>query len=242
MCVPHPPVIGIPGPTTAARWGPWEDEALVVPTGYVRAVHDAGGVSLVLAPGQPATPEALLDLVDGLLLIGGSDVDPRTYGGVPHAKTDRPSPDRDAFELALARTALARDMPVLAVCRGMQLLNVACGGTLEQHVPDRVGHSEHRRSLGSFADADHEVRLAPGSLALEVAGEERHRVKSHHHQAVDGLGEGLVVTGWDVPGEVPEAIERPGSTFVLGVQWHPEEDPHSPVIGALVAAARDARR
>lgn len=242
MCVPHPPVIGIPGPTTAARWGPWEDEALVVPAGYLRAVHEAGGVSLVLAPGQPGPPEALLDLVDGLLLIGGIDVDPRTYGCTPHPETDPPMPDRDAFELALTRAALARDTPVLAVCRGMQLLNVACGGTLEQHVPDRVAHTTHRRTVGSFADADHEVRLAPCSLAARVAGEERHRVKSHHHQAVQGVGEGLAVSGWDLAGEVPEAIERPGSRFVLGVQWHPEEDPASPVIGALVTAARDARR
>jgi putative glutamine amidotransferase len=240
--MPHPPVIGIPGPTVAARWGPWEDLALVVPTGYLRAVHDAGGVSLVLAPGQPAHPGALLDLVDGVLLIGGTDVDPRSYGEVPHAETDPPAPDRDAFELALAREAIARDLPLLAVCRGMQLLNVACGGTLVQHLPDRVGHTGHRRTVGSFADADHEVRLAPGSLAARVAGEERHRVMSHHHQAVGGVGDGLVVSGWDVPEEVPEAIERPGSSFVLGVQWHPEEDPESPVIGALVAAARDRNR
>lgn len=240
--MPRSPVIGIPGPTVTARWGPWEDDALVVPSGYLRAVHDAGGVSLVLAPGQPASPEALLDLVDGLLLIGGADVDPRTYGEAPHPETDPPAPDRDAFELALARAAIRRDLPLLAVCRGMQLLNVACGGTLVQHLPDRVGHTEHRRTVGSFADADHEVRLAPGSLAARVAGEERHRVKSHHHQAVDGVGNGLVVSGWDIPGQVPEAIERPDSRFVVGVQWHPEEDPESPVIGALVAAARDTVR
>jgi putative glutamine amidotransferase len=240
--MPRQPVIGIPAPTTAARWGPWEDEALVVPAGYLRAVHEAGGVSLVLAPGQPAPAATLLDLVDGLLLIGGTDVDPRVYGGTPHAQTDPPTPDRDAFELALVRAALARDMPLLAICRGMQVLNVACGGTLEQHVPDRVGHAAHRRTLGSFADADHEVRLAPGSLAARVAGEEHHRVKSHHHQAVRDVGEGLAVTGRDVPGEVPEAIERPGGRFVLGVQWHPEEDPSSPVIGALVAAARGPAR
>lgn len=240
--MPRPPVIGIPAPTVAARWGPWEDQALVVPTGYLRAVHDAGGISLVLAPGQPTTPEALLDLVDGLLLIGGTDVDPRTYGDVPHPETDPPSPDRDAFELALSRAAIARDLPVLAVCRGMQLLNVACGGTLVQHLPDRLGHAEHRRTVGSYADADHEVRLAPGSLAARATGEERHVVKSHHHQGVDGVGDGLVVTGWDVAREVPEAIERPGSRFVLGVQWHPEEDPASPVIGALVAAARGTVR
>lgn len=242
MYVQRPPVIGIPAPITTARWGPWEDEALLVPAGYVRAVHEAGGVTLALAPGQPAEPETLLDLIDGLLLIGGTDVDPRTYGCAPHPQTDRPAVDRDAFELALTRAALARELPLLAICRGMQLLNVACGGTLEQHVPDRVGHAEHRRTVGSFADADHDVRLARGSLAARVAGEERHRVKSHHHQAVRRVGGGLVVSGWDTAGEVPEAVERPGGGFVLGVQWHPEEDPASPVIGAFVTAARDARR
>jgi putative glutamine amidotransferase len=238
----RPPLIGIPGPAVTARWGPWHGEALVIPSGYLRAVHEAGGVSLSLAPGQPAGPDDLIDLLDGLLLIGGTDIDPRAYGAAPHAETDAPAPDRDAFELALAISALARDLPVLAVCRGMHVLNVACGGTLTQHLPDRLGHERHRRTCGSFADADHHVRLATGSLAAAAAGEEFHAVTSHHHQAVEVVGGRLTVTGWAVEDGLPEAIERQDSRFALGVQWHPEEDPDSGVVGALVAAARTTVR
>ncbi len=237
----RPPVIGICAPVVRARWGPWDDDALVLPAGYLRAVHAAGGVSLALAPGQPAGPEELVELVDGLLLIGGTDVDAAAYGASPHAETDPPDAERDAFELGLARIALARDVPLLAVCRGMQVLNVACGGGLIQHLPDEVGHGDHRRTRGSFADADHDVRLASGSLAARVAGEQLHTVKSQHHQAIDTVGEGLVVTGRAVRDGLAEAIERPANRFALGVQWHPEEDPGSPVIAALVAAARDTR-
>lgn len=234
----RPPVIGIPAPQVRAQWGPWDDEAVVLPAGYVRAVHAAGGVSLAIAPGQPVALDELLDLVDGLLLIGGSDVDPAAYGAAAHPETDPPDPARDAFEVALARAALARDVPLLAICRGMQLLNVACGGTLIQDLPEHVGHTDHRRTRGSFADADHDVRLAPGSLAARVAGEEVHAIKSQHHQAIDAVGDGLAVTGWAVADGLPEAVELPGRRFALGVQWHPEEDPQSPVIAALVAAAR----
>ena len=140
-------------------------------------------------------------------------------------------------------------MPVFGICRGMQLLNVALGGTLLQHVPDSVGHTDHRRNPGSFDNADHDVRLADGSLAALAARETTHGTKSHHHQAVDRLGEGLVVTGWSSIDELPEAIECPGRGWVLGVQWHPEVDPGSPLLDAFVAAAavrrerrNDARR
>jgi len=149
-------------------------------------------------------------------------------------------PARDAFELALTRGALERELPLLGVCRGMQVLNVALGGTLIQHLPDAVGHDGHRRSLGTFQGNDHDVRLVPGSLAARAAGEERHPTKSHHHQAVDCLGSGLVVTGHAVEDELPEAVELPGR-WVLGVQWHPEVDPASPLIAALVEEARTYR-
>lgn len=238
----HPPVIGIPAPTVRARWGPWDDRALVLPANYVRAVQEAGGLPVAVGPGTPGGVEAVLDLVDAVVLIGGTDVDPASYGGAAHPETDPPDADRDGFEVALARAALERDVPLLAICRGMQVLNVACGGTLVQHLPEAVGHGEHRRTLGSFADADHDVRLAPGSLAARVAGEDVHAVKSHHHQAVDAVGDGLVVTGWAVRDGSPEAVEHPGRRFALGVQWHPEEDPASPVIAALVAAAADGPR
>ncbi len=140
-------------------------------------------------------------------------------------------------ELALTARALDRDLPLLGICRGMQLMNVARGGTLVQHLPEDLGHDHHRRSPGSWDDADHDVRLAAGSLAARAAGEERHPTKSHHHQGVARLGEGLVQTGWSVLDDLPEAIEVPGHRYALGVQWHPEVDQRSRVVASLVAAA-----
>ena len=161
-------------------------------------------------------------------------------------------PERDAFELALARRAMERDMPFLGICRGMQVMNAARGGTLSQHLPDASdsgdegeapgrGHEDHRRSLGSFDNADHDVRLAHGSLAARVAREQLHGTKSHHHQGVERVGAGLEVTGWATIDDLPEAIEVPGSRFALGVQWHPEVDESSPLIAALVEEAREYR-
>ena len=135
------------------------------------------------------------------------------------------------------RRALERDLPVLGICRGMQIMNVACGGTLHQHLPELLGHEEHRRVLGSFDGADHDVRLAPGSLAARAAGEELHATKSHHHQGVDRVGEGLEVTGWAIVDDLPEALELAGNGFALGVQWHPEADETSRLIAALVEHA-----
>ncbi len=154
-----------------------------------------------------------------------------------HPETADFVPERDAFEIALVRGAIERDMPVLGICRGMQLINVACGGTLLQHLPERYGHHEHRRVLGSFDGADHDVALNEGSAAAAAAGELSHATKSHHHQGVDRLGEGLVVTGVSTLDDLPEAIELPDSSFVLGVQWHPEADPASMVVAAFVDAA-----
>ena len=132
-------------------------------------------------------------------------------------------------------------MPLLGICRGMQLINVALGGTLHQHLPDVVGHGEHRRVIGSFANSDHDVELEPGSLAARAAGEEVHVTKSHHHQGVDRLGEGLVVTGRSMLDDLPEAVEIPDRRFALGVQWHPEADERSRLISALVEEAAAAR-
>jgi putative glutamine amidotransferase len=189
-------------------------------------------------------PDDLLARVDGLILSGGVDVDPSTYGAEPHPETKGCTPDRDAFEIALVRRAVELDMPFLGVCRGMQVLNIAYGGTLLQHLPETFGHHDHRRVPGNFDEADHDVRLVPDSLAAAAAGELLHTTKSHHHQGVDVLGEGLIVTGSSAIDELPEAIELPDHRFVLGVQWHPEADERSRVIGALVQAAaqyRDAR-
>src|SRR4051794_1631605 len=182
-------------------------------------------------------PDDALDALDGLVLAGGADIDPASYGAEPHRCTTNTRPERDAVEIALARRALEGDLPMLGICRGMQLLNVALGGTLIQHLPDDVGHTDHRRSLGTFDNADHDVRLAPGSVAARAAGELRHATKSHHHQGVDRLGEGLEASGWSVLDELVEAIEVPGRRWVLGVQWHPEADPSSRVVSAFAEAA-----
>lgn len=234
------PVIGITAALDPVAFGPWRELAAFVPLAYVTAVQRAGGLGVLLAPDVEA-PEAVLDLLDGLLVTGGADVDPASYGQEPHPETAGTRPERDAFELALICEATRRDLPLLAVCRGMQVLNVARGGTLLQHLPGVVGHEEHRRTAGTFAGNDHDVVLTPGSLAARAAGEERHGTLSHHHQGVDRVGEGLVVTGRATRDDLVEAVEDPARRWVLGVQWHPEADELSRVIGALVAEARGGR-
>ncbi|HEV2997797.1 MAG TPA: gamma-glutamyl-gamma-aminobutyrate hydrolase family protein [Solirubrobacteraceae bacterium] len=233
------PRIGICAALERARWSVWDQEAALLPRNYVLAVQRGGGLAVMLPPDAAtvAAPQETLDLLDGLLLAGGADIDPASYGEPPHPETTGTVPERDAFEIALVRAAIARDVPVLGICRGMQLLNVALGGTLLQHLPDRFGHHEHRRVIGSFDGADHDVRLTEGTLAARAAGETMHATKSHHHQGVDRVGEGLIVSGFSVMDELPEAIELPGARFVLGVQWHPEADERSGVVAAFVRAA-----
>lgn len=232
------PVIGICAAVERVSWGVWDSyEVTLVPRSYVRCVQKAGGIALVLPPDEVAVedPDVLLDRIDALMLAGGADIDPSSYGAEPHPETKGTWPDRDRFELALARRALERDLPVLGICRGMQLLNVALGGTLVQHLPDAMREA-HRTVAGTFSK--HHIRLEPESLACTAAGVEGFVVWSHHHQGVDQLGEGLKVTGWSAEDDLPEAIELPGKHFVLGVVWHPEEDEDSKVISALVEAAR----
>jgi putative glutamine amidotransferase len=233
------PVIGICTALERARWSVWDQEAFLLPRSYVDAVQRAGGMAVMLPPDPRAIddPDDVLDLIDGLILAGGADIDPDAYGSERHAETNGTVPERDTFEIALTRGAFDRDIPLLGICRGMQLMNVARGGTLLQHLPESHGHHEHRRNPGSFDGADHDVRLQNGSLAARAAGETNHGTKSHHHQGVDRLGEGLEVTGWSTLDELPEAIEVPGSRFALGVQWHPEADETSRLIEALVAEA-----
>jgi putative glutamine amidotransferase len=232
------PAIGICAAVERVSWGVWDGyEVTLVPRTYVRCVQKAGGIASVLPPDEAAVsdPDLLLDRVDALMLAGGADIDPSSYGAEPHPETKGTWPDRDRFELALARRALERDMPVLGICRGMQLLNVALGGTLVQHLPEATGNEAHRTLAGAFSK--HHIRLDPDSLACSAAGVEGFVVWSHHHQGVDQLGEGLKVTGWSAEDDLPEAIELPGRRFALGVIWHPEEDEDSRVIAALVDAA-----
>jgi putative glutamine amidotransferase len=233
------PVIGLCAALERAQWSVWDQQVILLPRNYIDAVQQAGGFALILAPDRRLIedPDEALQLIDGLVLAGGADIDPGSYGEQAHAETVGTVPERDRFEIALTAAAIERDLPVLGICRGMQLINVARGGTLLQHLPDQFGHHEHRRVVGSFDGADHDVQLLAGTLALRVAGEARHATKSHHHQGVDRLGEGLVVSGISALDGLPEAIELPERQFVLGVQWHPEADALSPVVGALVQAA-----
>jgi putative glutamine amidotransferase len=234
-------VIAVCAALEPARWSVWDQEAVLLPRSYITALQAAGALALLVAP-DPALigdPDELLDRVDGLVLAGGADIDPAAYDRAPHPLTVGTVPERDRFEIALARRAIERDLPLLGICRGMQVMNVARGGTLEQHLPDRYGHEHHRRVIGSFDGSDHDVDLVPGSLAARVAGQTRHPTKSHHHQGVDTLGEGFDVTGRSPLDDLVEAIEVPGHCFALGVQWHPEADPGSEVIAGFVRAAAE---
>jgi putative glutamine amidotransferase len=241
------PVIGICTAIERASWGVWDQPAALLPLAYVEAVQRAGGLVAMLPPDPAlaADPEQALALLDGLILAGGADIDPSCYGRDPHPETVGTAPERDVFEIALTRAAIERDLPLLGICRGMQLINVARGGTLVQHLPERLGHHEHRRVPGSFEGAEHDVVLTDGSLAATAAGELVHSTRSHHHQGVEQLGQGLVISGISTLDELPEAIEWEGGQsdrrFVLGVQWHPEADTASSVVGALVEAAAVAR-
>jgi putative glutamine amidotransferase len=240
----NPPVIGIVTALEQVRYGVWDTPGFVLSAPYVRSVQNAGGIVLMIPPDDALldNPAPILDRIDGLILAGGADIDPRTYAAEPHPATKGTVPERDRTEVALLRAAIERDLPVLGICRGMQLLNVARGGTLIQHLPDVVDHDEHRRHPGSFDGSEHDVDIEPGSLAATTAGEERHEVRSHHHQAIAELGDGLLITGHSSIDELPEAIELPGCTFVLGVQWHPEADPDSHVVEAFVSRVGELTR
>ena len=237
----HVPRIGICTALEQARWGVWDQPAMLLPRNYIDAIQRAGGVALMLPPDPRVTadPDLALDLIDGLLLAGGADVDPSSYGEQRAPQTVHTVPERDDFELALARRAIERDIPFLGICRGMQVMNVAYGGTLLQDLPTPVGHSDHCRVPGNFDSADHPVHLAAGSQAAKAAGGEHTGSLSHHHQGIGRLGEDLVVTGWSDLDELPEAIEVPDKRFALGVQWHPEADATSQVIATLVEEARE---
>jgi putative glutamine amidotransferase len=214
---------------------------------YVRAVETAGGLPLVLAPGKVEDAAALaaeyLDRIDALVLSGGADIDPALYGEARHPTVKRVYPERDAFELALCREALRRDMPTLAICRGHQLLNVASGGTLFQDIASQVEAAAVHDPDQERWERCHDVVLLPGTRLREILGQERVAVNSFHHQAVKELGEGLVLSARGCDDGVIEGMEMPDRKFVLGVQWHPESfwdrpQGFQPLFQALVNAAR----
>jgi putative glutamine amidotransferase len=231
------PVIGLCAVRERARWSFWDQTAQLVADSYVSAVQRTGAVALIL-PVDARAPLVLLDKIDALIVIGGADLDPASYGAERDPLTESTYPDRDTFELALLRGAVERGMPVLGICRGMQALNVALGGTLVQHIPDVEGTGPHRRIVGTFDGNEQTVTLAPGSLAAQAVGEEQHIGRCHHHQAVDELGEGLAITGRTEGDGMVEAIESSDGAWVLGVQWHPEADEQTRLFAALTEAAR----
>ena len=230
------PVIGITTYVTAARWSNWELEAALVPADYVRAVERAGGRALLVPPSHDGVEETLESL-DGLIFSGGSDLDPELYGQEAHAETSDVVRNRDTAELALLEAALERDMPVLAICRGSQVLNVARGGDLVQHLPDVVGDEKHKHTPGTFAD--HDVSVEDGSRLASVLGE-RAPVKSHHHQGFGKVGEGLRVVAHAEDGTI-EAVEDPTRRFALGVLWHPEAGEDARLFEELVREAEQYR-
>ena len=230
------PIVGITCYAEEARWGVWEAPAALLPLAYVDAVEAAGGRALLVPPSAGGVEETL-DVLDGLIVSGGADLDPASYGAEAHPETNDVRPERDSAELALLEAALARDLPVLAVCRGSQVLNVALGGDLVQHLPEVVGHEGHKHTPGVFAD--HDVDVLPGTKLHEVIGEHA-PVKSHHHQGYGRLGDGLREAARADDGTV-EAIEDPARRFALGVLWHPEEGEDAALFQALVAEAKRYR-
>jgi putative glutamine amidotransferase len=230
------PLIGITSYVEPAQWGAWELEAALVPWMYVQAIERAGGRALLVPPSEEA-PEETLDALDGLLFSGGNDLDPSSYDADPHPETTATRPERDRGELALLEGALARDMPVLAVCRGSQVLNVVRGGDLVQHLPEVVGDERHKHTPGVFAD--HDVRVEPASKLGELVGDHA-PVKSHHHQGYGRIGEGLREVAWADDGTV-EALEDPDKRFAVGVLWHPEAGEDFTLFRALVEQAASYR-
>ncbi|HYO02396.1 MAG TPA: gamma-glutamyl-gamma-aminobutyrate hydrolase family protein [Mycobacterium sp.] len=215
------PVVGLTTYLQQAQTGVWDVRASFLPAVYGEGVTSAGGIVVLLPPQSvdDAIVARVLDGLDGLVVTGGRDVDPATYGQAPHPTTDEPARDRDAWELALVRGALARGLPLLGICRGAQVLNVALGGTLHQHLPDVVGHDQHQ--LGNAVFSTSSIRTVPGTRLAKLIGQSTD-AQCYHHQAISELGTGLMASAWD-PDGVIEAVEIPGNTFVLAVQWHPEE-------------------
>jgi gamma-glutamyl-gamma-aminobutyrate hydrolase PuuD len=230
------PLIGITTYLTRATFGAWEEDSALVPADYVRAVERAGGRALLVPPSDDGVEETL-DALNGIVFSGGSDLDPALYGQERHRETDGVEAERDRAELALLQAALGRDMPVLAVCRGSQLLNVGLGGDLVQHLPEVVGDEKHKELPGEFAE--HGIVVEPATKLGALIGEHA-PVKSHHHQGFGRLGDGLREAARANDGTV-EALEDPSRRFTLGVLWHPEAGEDLRLFEALVREAQDYR-
>jgi putative glutamine amidotransferase len=235
------PIVGITSYAQPAKWGAWELPAALVPWSYVASVERAGGRPLLVPPSTDGIEETL-DALDGLIFSGGIDIDPETYGAERHETTDPAQKHRDAGELALLEAALARDLPTLAICRGFQLLNILRGGDLVQHLPETLGHSGHRETLGTFSE--HAVEVTDGTRLASILGARHPAVQSSHHQGIGRVGEGLIETAWAEDGSL-EGLEDPDKQFAVAVLWHPEmEDDDKRLFEALVAEAtryRDLR-
>jgi putative glutamine amidotransferase len=231
------PRIGITTYREPARWGEWDVPADLLPALYSSAVQGAGGLAVLLPPAPSSQAGPALDGVHALVIAGGPDVDPRRYHSQRDPKTGGAREERDGWELDLVHEALNRDVPLLGVCRGMQVLNTALGGTLIQHLPDMVGTDVHAPLVG--AHGRHPVNLEPGSRLAAICGE-RIEIATHHHQALDELGTGLRACGWADDGTV-EAVELAGRTWTIGVQWHPEAYNGEALFAALVTAAAQYR-
>ncbi len=230
------PVIGITTYAQDASWGAWHLPAALIPLDYVDAVERAGGRAILIPPSEDGVDETL-DLLDGIVFSGGADVDPALYGADAHPETDAPQARRDRGELALLRGALERDVPMLAVCRGVQLLNIARGGDLVQHLPETLGSDVHKQAPGTFVE--HPIEVKEGTRLAEIVGA-RPDVTSHHHQGLGRIGDGLVGAAWASDGTV-EGVEDPSKRFTLGVQWHPEAGEDEALFENLVAEARAFR-
>ena len=230
------PVIGITTYAEEASFGVWRMPSALIPLDYVDAVERAGGRPLLIPPSEHGVAETL-DVLDGIVFSGGADVDPSLYGAEAHPTTDTPQARRDAGELALLTAALERDLPTLAICRGFQLLNVARGGDLVQHLPETVGSDEHKQAPGTFVE--HPVEMKEGTRLAGMVGA-RSDVTSHHHQGVGKLGDGLVEAAWAQDGTL-EGFEDPSRRFAVGVQWHPEAGEGKALFETLVEEARAYR-
>lgn len=241
MSASSSPVIGLSTYRQRAQSGVWDVAASFLPGVYIEGVTRAGGIATLLPP-QPvdaSIAERVIDGIDGLIITGGRDVDPAIYGHDPHPATDEPAGDRDEWEFALVRAALRRHLPLLGICRGAQVLNVALGGTLHQHLPEVVSHTRHQNGKGVFATST--VSTVDGTRLAGLIGHNA-QVQCYHHQAIDRLADGLVVSASGGDGVI-EAVEMPGEDFVVAVQWHPEETLDDlRIFDGLVSAARNAKR